>query len=403
MMIAENHLQYLVPKQDIKFRIEQFQAALTNSGISVARIAHPTDLFYYTGTISDGICLVPAKGEPIFFVKKSIARAKEESPLPVLPYPGSKTIFSALFDLAQNEKNIGLPFDVTPASTYVQITKKLPGIEIQDLSNLMRMQKAVKSLWEQDQIRGATAQVKDLFENIKNVLKAGMTELELSGALEGRLRSIGHGGTTRIRRPDMELTTMMAVSGDSGLYPTNFDGPVGGEAPYPSAAAGPGWKVIEVGETVMVDAVTSHNGYHSDNARCFFMGNEIPAAAQKAHDFCLECLSRLERAIRPGAVCEEVFQEVDRWAKTVGEPEGFMGFGENRIKFFGHGVGLELDEFPIIADRVKLPLAAGMVVAVEPKAFLPGIGPVGAENTYLVTNSGCKSFLDHPPEIARID
>ncbi len=59
-----------------------------------------------------------------------------------------------------------------------------------------------------------------------------------------------------------------------------------------------------------------------------------------------------------------MFRAVDSWAKAKGEPEGFMGYGENRVKFFGHGVGLELDEMPVIADRIDLKLAEGMVIAV---------------------------------------
>ncbi len=69
-----------------------------------------------------------------------------------------------------------------------------------------------------------------------------------------------------------------------------------------------------------------------------------------------------------------------------------MGFGDNRVKFFGHGVGLDLDEMPVIADRIHVTLEPGMILAVEPKAFLPGHGPVGVENTYVITDDGCESF-----------
>ena len=96
------------------------------------------------------------------------------------------------------------------------------------------------------------------------------------------------------------------------------------------------------------------------------------------------------------------YREPEIHTFQYGEPEGFMGFEDNRVKFFGHGVGLELDEFPVLADRVDLELAPGMVVAVEPKAFLSGVGPVGIENTYLIGEDGCESLCSSPREIVRI-
>ena len=102
----------------------------------------------------------------------------------------------------------------------------------------------------------------------------------------------------------------------------------------------------------------------------------------------------IEGRLRPGAMCADVFREVAAFARDLGEPEGFMGFGENRVRFFGHGVGLELDELPILADKLDFELRAGMVLAVEPKAFLRGIGPVGVENTYAVREDGCERLCD---------
>ena len=81
-----------------------------------------------------------------------------------------------------------------------------------------------------------------------------------------------------------------------------------------------------------------------------------------------------------------------RAGEEIGEPEGFMGYAENRVRFFGHGVGLELDELPVLADRIEIDLVPGMVIAVEPKAFLEDVGPVGVENTYIVTENGYENL-----------
>ena len=142
----------------------------------------------------------------------------------------------------------------------------------------------------------------------------------------------------------------------------------------------------------MLDIVTSYNGYHADTTRTFFLGDDPPAKALAGHQFCRDVLGEIEKRLRPGAVCSEIYRQVLSIAEERGEPQGFMGFGENRVKFLGHGVGLELDEMPVLADRIDVTVEAGMILAVEPKAFLEGIGPVGLESTYVVTDSGSKSL-----------
>jgi len=143
---------------------------------------------------------------------------------------------------------------------------------------------------------------------------------------------------------------------------------------------------------VMFDIVTSYNGYQADTTRSFYLGDSIPARVAAAHDFCVDVLREIEQRMKPGAVCSEIYREVRSLIEARGEPEGFMGFGDNRVKFYGHGVGLDLDEMPVIADRIDVSLKPGMILAVEPKAFLPGRGPVGVENTYVITADGCESF-----------
>ncbi len=74
-----------------------------------------------------------------------------------------------------------------------------------------------------------------------------------------------------------------------------------------------------------------------------------------------------------------------------------MGFGDRRANFLGHGVGLQIDEFPVLAEGFDEPLDAGMVLALEPKKGVPGVGMVGIEDTFVVTPEGGRSITgDHP-------
>ena len=396
MFPLDRHEQFLVPAEDIEQRVAAFQQRLADADVDLAWIEHPADRTYLSGSVQDGVLLIPASGEPVFFVKLSRQRAETEARVPVHPFPGRRGLLAEVSARLGTSGRLGLALDVLPAATYVWLRDKLcgqfPQCDLADVSGLLRLQKAIKSPWEVTQIRRAAEQANQLFGEIEQHLAAGITELELSARVEARLRRLGHSGTIRVRKPGAALGMIYAVAGDGGLFPTNFDGPVGAEGLYPASTAGAGWREIRPGETVMLDMVTAVNGYHADNARTFSVGDTLADEARAAHQFCKDALEQLEARLKPGGHCAQIFRDVQAWATAQGEPEGFMGFGDNRVKFFGHGVGLELDEFPVLADRIDLELAAGMIVAMEPKAFLPGIGPVGVENTYLVTPEGCTSL-----------
>lgn len=399
MFPLERHQPYLVPRKEIEARLLAFQQRLRSLDVALAWIDHQADRFYFTGSIQDGTLLLPADGPPRFFVRRSLKRARSESPLEVEVFPGRRNLAGIAEDMLPAGGRLGLSLDVTPAASYLWLQEQLPGVPLADLTLGLKLQKAVKSDWEIAQIRTAAERTSVIFGEIDRHLREGCTELELSASVEHRLRLMGHGGTVRIRRPGADLSMLYAVSGQGGLYPTNFDGPVGGEGLYPFSSPGSGWKTITASETVMLDMVFAFNGYHSDIARTFCAGSVLPAGARAAHELCLDTLRYLEERLTPGTLCDELFRETLAWVQEQGEPEGFMGYGENRVKFFGHGVGLELDEYPILADRVELALKPGMVVAVEPKAFLEGVGPVGIENTYVINEDGCESLCPSPREI----
>jgi Xaa-Pro aminopeptidase len=96
----------------------------------------------------------------------------------------------------------------------------------------------------------------------------------------------------------------------------------------------------------------------------------------------------VKAAARPGALAGDMYELALSVAEAHGLGDYFMGTGEQRIRFVGHGIGLELDEFPFLARGQKLPLEAGMIIALEPKAIFPEKGVVGIENTHVVTEAG---------------
>ncbi len=387
--MTERHVPFRVPTDEISARTAALRSELTDRRITAAWIEHLTDRIYFSGSAADGVLLVPAEGDPRYLVRKSVLRAGAESPLTVEPYPGGPRTLEIAAEMVSGGR-LGMALDVTQASAYTGVAAAIESID--DISGVVRDIRATKSPWEIEQIRGAAEQYTRLFDTALDWLMEPISGLELTARVEGRLRSLGHGGTIRLRRRSADIAVANVVSGDVALYPTNFNGCVGGEGPYPPSPATGGWETLTPGNTVMFDIVTSYNGYQADTTRSFFLGATIPAPIAEAHDFCVDVLREIEQRMKPGAVCSEIYREVRAFVEQRGEPDGFMGFGDNRVKFYGHGVGLDLDEMPVIADRIDVVLKEGMILAVEPKAFLAGSGPVGVENTYVITADGCESF-----------
>jgi len=401
VIVTERHRPYFVPPDEITRRVAALQAALCGADLAVAWIEHLADRLYFSGSAQDGVLLVPAAGSPLFRVRKSCDRALDEASVEVQPYPGGKAMVGEACSLA-GAGRVGLALDVTPAATWVRLHGAIGSDRLGDLTGFVRTIRSVKSPWEVEQIRRASAQVTTLYGEIAEHIRPGMVELELTGRIEGRLRELGHPGTVRVRRPAADITMAVVVSGDSALYPTSFNGPVGAEGPYPNSPSGAGSKLLAKGETVMLDIVTSHNGYHADTTRTFFLGRNVPDELRRVHDSCRDVLREIEERMRVGAVCSRIYREVLAWSRERGEPEGFMGFGENRVRFFGHGVGLELDEMPVLAEKIDVALEPGSVLAVEPKAFVRTVGPVGVENTYVVNEDGCECLCSTPDELLAV-
>lgn len=103
--------------------------------------------------------------------------------------------------------------------------------------------------------------------------------------------------------------------------------------------------------------------------------------------------------LHPGSIPGNLWTRCEEIASKSPWKSGFMGLGSNKVYFVGHGIGLAIDEYPAVADGFDLPLEEGMVLAIEPKIGIPGIGMVGTENTFEVTPQGGKSLSGNNYEI----
>jgi Xaa-Pro dipeptidase len=380
-------------------RIARLQAALREKGIDAAFLVYPIDIYYFTGTRQNSLLYVPASGEPILMVRKSLSRARSEAAVSdIRPFPSSKELPALLTEAVHK---VGLTFDVLPVQKYNFYLKMFPGRAFVDLSAVNRELRSVKSPWELERMRESGRNTGAVFRDIPRFLRAGTREIDLAAEVECRLRKAGGEGHVRMRAFNQELFMGLAVTGASAEAPGFFDGAVTGRGLSCASPHGASLTEIAPDQPVLVDYAGVFQGYIVDMTRVFAIG-KLSDRLLHAFRTSLEIQSYLAGNLKPGAICEELFLESAAMAQRAGLADYFMGPPGENARFVGHGVGLELDEFPVVAQGFKVPLQAGQTIAIEPKFVIPGEGVIGIENTFAVGGKGGEKITDIPDDIVFI-
>ena len=394
------HVTFITPAVELEDRINKLQQALAERNIDAALIIQKTDLFYFGSTSQQGWLYIPRSGKPLLLVFKNYDRAKTESPLlQVHSLASPKKIPEILAEYGYAKPSvIGMELDVLPVNLYFQYQRIFRQTEIIDISFQIRLIRAVKSEYERILIARAAALSDKLAAKVVELLGVGRTEVRVAGELEGYARSLGHQGIIRMRLWGSELFYGHLLSGASAAVPSYLASPTGGEGVSPFVAQGAGFNEIQRDEPILLDYVFALNGYLSDHARIFCIG-KLPDELLRAHEAMLEIQELIKTRARPGVSGGALYDLMVEQARKKGWEENFMGVGDRKVRFTGHGVGLELDEFPFIAKDQELLLEKGMIIALEPKVIIPGTGVVGIENTHIVTAEGLEALTKSPDAI----
>lgn len=384
-----------VPMSEIAGRVVSLQALLVKNEVDVAIIRQNADMYYFSGTVQDAHLIIPAVGQPVFLVRRDAMRAESQSPIrPIIPLQRIKDLPELVLDACGGAapKRIGLELDVLPANTFFFYDEKLfPRQQIVDVSGVIRQVRMIKSAWEIEMMRRAAALSQVIADTVPAVLREGISELELSAELELAARKAGHLGLIRLRGFNMDMYFGHVLSGPEAATAAYGDFPTGGVGMSPAFGQGPGLRSIRSGEMVSVDTMMNYNGYLNDQTRNYSIGDP-PRKLREGYELARSIHERFREIARPGAVTGDLYEEVWRWVKNTGWDEYFMGFGYGRVGFIGHGLGVEVDEFPLIAQGQRLSLQSGMTFAFEPKFIVPDLGIAGLENTYLVTDERLESL-----------
>lgn len=354
-----------------------------------ALILQNVDLFYFSGTIQSSILFIPCQGEPVLLVQKAFDRARQESPLKsVVPAMAKGQIKKVLKDSGfQDFRKIGLEMDVLPVNLYSRYQQIFPEVQWVDVSDAILRLRMIKTPYEVEQIRRAAEILHKGYMEIKGIIREGMTEIEVDGHLALIARREGHMGVLRMRGWNQEMTHAHVLSGGNGAIASFLDSPHGGKGTTPAMAQGASFRKIGRNEPIGIDYGVGMNGYVADQFRTLVIG-ELPDELKRAHDFSVEIHSLFVAEAKPGVSCADLYRIALRKVQKTGLKDYFNGYGEGKARFIGHGLGLEIDEYPILTPRFNQRLEPGMVIALEPMFVFPDRGIIGLEDDYLVTTNG---------------
>lgn len=383
---------------ELKVRRDKIRILMAQQGIDAALITCNVNLIYTYGRVVSGYLYLPLNAPARLFIKRPNNIEGEHI------HPIRKP--EQLPDLI---KECGLPAparlmlegDELPFTEYSRLAACFPETEVIPCgTSLIRRARSIKTNLEIEMLRRSGAAHTKAYEQIPSVYQSGMTDRQLSIEIERLMRLEGCLGIFRVFGQSMEIFMGSLLAGDNAAVPSPYDFALGGEGLDPSLPGGVNGTLLQAGQSLMVDMGGNFYGYMGDMSRVFSIG-KLPEKAYAAHQTCLEIQEAIVQQAKPGTVCEDLYNlAIDRVTKA-GFADYFMGVGQ-KAKFIGHGIGLEINEMPVLAPRMKQELEPGMVFSLEPKIVLPGVGPVGIENSWAVTAEGLEKLTLCSEEIVEL-
>ncbi len=375
----------LLGDEEQRIRIERLKKLMKTAGIRHALVRDNADIYYLTGRVFRGFVYIDVEIDyPRYFVRQpnhlvgkpgTVCNIRKPEQIPVL--------------LADEGIDVGGALALELSATSYRDVQRLVAAfglsEVQDLSPVMRAARAVKTAGEQEKLRLSGVRQSLVYSRIPHLYREGMTDIELQVEIERASRLEGCLGQFRVAGDDMELFMGNVLTGENADAPSPYDFAMGGRGLDPSLPVGADGTVIRPGMPVMVDVNGNYTGYMTDMTRMYIAG-EIPDIVIRANRLSIDICNALAAMMQPGTQASQLYEKALAMATEAGMAEYFMGH-RSHAGFVGHGVGIEVNEAPVLAPRSRDILEAGNVISVEPKFVIPGHGAIGIENTYIVKDS----------------
>ena len=374
-------------ENELELKWRRIQQAMRQEEADGCLLTMNVNLYYVSGQVFNGYFYLPAEGRPYWFVKR--LTIPETNQVHVIRKPEQIPDFFRDLNLAMPRKLL-LEADELSYNEYIRLQHVFRAEATGNASALIRHIRMIKTPWEIEQMRISARRHEAVYREIPACYRPGMRDIELQIEIEKRMRVHGSLGYFRAFGSNMDIFMGSLLAGENAGEPSPFDFALGGKGIHASGPLGANGTLLREGTTVMADMSGNYTAYQTDMTRVFSIG-KLPDRAYRVHRVALEIQARMERTAKPGVPCAELYRDALAMAGQEGLEDCFMGT-RFQAKFVGHGVGLEINELPVLTTRSKDILQPGMTFAFEPKFVLAGIGAVGIENTFLVTDSGVEKM-----------
>lgn len=394
-----------IPHDGPRTRITNLQNRMKDADIDVVLLDYSRSILYYAGTTQPSILSITPEDYHLTVIK-GMEWVMEDTCLKfdkIRPGHGYTHAKERLTGWKIEEGNLGLELDTLSAGKYLQLSKIFSSFNIIDISKLILEQRKVKDPEEIGHTREACRIVHHGHQRILDVLREGMTELELSAEIEDAHRKAGHEGLYYIRQFDFFMGRGAVASGENLSKIAGKVVSITGVGLSPSIPMGASTKAIKRGEMIVVDIPTHYRGYHADQSRTYVLGDP-PDICRSMYDGMKEIADQIIEILRPGISCDDLYKKAFRVAEETGMSSYFMRIGvdSKKVPFIGHGVGLELNEPPLLCNNNHEVLEEGMIIALE----LEMCGSVGEvvklEDILLITSGGSEILTITPRDLHKI-
>lgn len=347
-------------------RVQKLQKTIQELGCDALLIDDPLNTLYLTGlNLSAGKLLIHANGAYLIVDNRYFELCQKTSPFPVLPEGN----FSFEVHLARPDltfiKTLGFDSENTSYKNYLEMEKCVKKAIEQNrkltlipLDNPVKKQRMIKDPSEIAILREAASLGSKGYDFVCSFLKEGISESEVALELEIFWKKQGSKA--------LAFEPIIAFGANSSM-------------PHYRA----GNERLKKGHVVLIDIGVNYRHYHSDMTRVLYFG-EPDEKIRRIFSIVEEAQKAALKICRPGTL----IGEVDAAAR---DHIASKGLGENFTHSLGHGIGLEIHEFPILRNSPpykEMPLEAGMVITIEPGIYLPGIGGVRLEDSIVITEKG---------------
>lgn len=370
---------------ELKNRQHKIQQQLIEKELEGCVISSSVNQFYMHHCIFDGFSYIPADGEPLLFVRRPVGVEALNGEVIYIRKPEQIPDLLCERKIALPQR-IGIEMDSVSHNLAERLKKAWGEPRFFNISHLIRELRSLKSEYELEQMRQCASIQSDVYRRIPSLYREGMTDIEFQIEVEYLMRQKGSLGIFRAFGDKMDIFMGSVLAGDNARKPSPFDFSMGGKGLSAYLPIGASGVLLESGMTIMFDMAGNYGPYQSDLTRTFAIG-KVNQKVSDAHRLSIEMNQWVQDTVKEGTSCSEIYNHSLKMVEKHHLEEHFMGI-QQQAAFVGHGVGLEINEPPVLMARSKTLLQANMAFAYEPKFVFPGIGAVGVENTFIVTCEG---------------